>query len=68
MKSQINEVALQGIEFWSNVCEEEISLSVEAEEAREQGRAPENVSRHYARGMSGFGGLSCNLQLDKNYT
>uniref|UniRef100_A0A915Q5Z0 Importin N-terminal domain-containing protein n=1 Tax=Setaria digitata TaxID=48799 RepID=A0A915Q5Z0_9BILA len=50
MKSQINEVALQGIEFWSNVCEEEISLSVEAEEAREQGRAPENVSRHYARG------------------
>lgn len=52
MKSQINEVALQGIEFWSNVCEEEISLSVEAEEAREQGRAPENVSRHYARGMS----------------
>lgn len=52
MKSQINEVALQGIEFWSNVCEEEISLSVEAEEAREQGRAPESVSRHYARGMS----------------
>ncbi|VDN00908.1 unnamed protein product [Thelazia callipaeda] len=50
MKSHIDEVALQGIEFWSNVCEEEISLSVEADEAREQGRAPENVSRHYARG------------------
>lgn len=50
MGSNCADVALQGIEFWSNVCEEEISLCVEAEEAQEQGRAPENVSRHYARG------------------
>lgn len=54
MKSEIDEVALQGIEFWSNVCEEEISLCVEAEEAQEQGRVPENVSRHYARGWFAF--------------
>ena len=50
MKTDIDEVALQGIEFWSNVCEEEIALAVEAEEAQEQGRTPENISRHYAKG------------------
>lgn len=44
------EVALQGIEFWSNVCEEELNLAVEMEEAQEQGRAPIHVSKHYARG------------------
>ena len=32
MKSPTDEVALQGIEFWSNVCEEEIALTVEYEE------------------------------------
>lgn len=32
MKSDIDEVALQGIEFWSNVCEEEVDLSIEASE------------------------------------
>ncbi|VDM39749.1 unnamed protein product [Toxocara canis] len=50
MKMQIDDVALQGIEFWSNVCEEEIALCVEAEEAQEQGRTPEQVSKHYAKG------------------
>lgn len=51
MKMQIDDVALQGIEFWSNVCEEEIALCVEAEEAQEQGRTPEQVSKHYAKGL-----------------
>lgn len=32
MKGQEDEVALQGIEFWSNVCEEELGLALEAEE------------------------------------
>jgi importin subunit beta-1 len=32
MKTPIDDIALQGIEFWSNVCEEEIALTVEAEE------------------------------------
>ena len=32
MKSDIDEVALQGIEFWSNVCDEEIDLDIEASE------------------------------------
>lgn len=32
MKSEIDEVALQGIEFWSNVCDEEVDLDIEATE------------------------------------
>lgn len=32
MKSDIDEVALQGIEFWSNVCDEEMDLAIEASE------------------------------------
>jgi len=50
MKSDIDEVALQGIEFWSNVCDEEVDLVIEASEAQEQGRPPERTSRFYARG------------------
>ena len=34
MKSDIDEVALQGIEFWSNVCDEEMDLAIEASEVR----------------------------------
>ena len=30
MKSEIDEVQLQGIEFWSNVCDEEVDLAIEA--------------------------------------
>uniref|UniRef100_A0A914D9W3 Importin N-terminal domain-containing protein n=1 Tax=Acrobeloides nanus TaxID=290746 RepID=A0A914D9W3_9BILA len=50
MKNETDEIALQGIEFWSNVCEEELNLAAEAEEAQEQGIAPQHVSRHYAKG------------------
>ncbi|KAI6178497.1 Importin N-terminal domain-containing protein [Aphelenchoides besseyi] len=50
MKSQIDEIELQGIEFWSNICEEETGLAIEAQEAVEEGRAPNQVSRHYAMG------------------
>lgn len=45
MKSSVDEIALQGIEFWSTVCDEEVDLSIEAQEAREQGRPPEQVSK-----------------------
>lgn len=37
MKSENDEVALQGIEFWSNVSDEEVDLSIEESEAREAG-------------------------------
>ena len=32
MKSQADEIALQGIEFWSTVCDEEQDLAIEAAE------------------------------------
>ena len=32
MKSSIDEVALQGVEFWSTVCDEEVDLAIEAAE------------------------------------
>jgi len=45
MKSENDEVALQGIEFWSNV-----DLAIEASEATEMGRPPQRTSRFYAKG------------------
>ncbi|XP_034178475.1 importin subunit beta Fs(2)Ket isoform X3 [Osmia lignaria lignaria] len=54
MKSDIDEVALQGIEFWSNVSEEEVDLSMEEGEASDGGRPPVKVSRHYAKGALQF--------------
>lgn len=50
MKSEVDEVILQGIEFWSNVCDEEVDLSIEASEAIEQGRPPTRTSKFYAKG------------------
>nr|CAB3260072.1 importin subunit beta-1-like [Phallusia mammillata] len=50
MKSSQDEVCLQGIEFWSSVCEEEMDLSIELNEAAEAGRPPENISKFYAKG------------------
>lgn len=32
MKSDVDDVALQGIEFWSTVCDEETDLVIEAAE------------------------------------
>lgn len=51
MKSQDEQVAMQGIEFWSNVCDEEIQLADELEQAEIDGaRTPLRYSRHYAKG------------------
>lgn len=54
MKSDNDQISLQGIEFWSNVSEEEIDLSIENQEAQETGRPPTRVSKHYARGALQF--------------
>jgi hypothetical protein len=35
MKSSHDEIALQGIEFWSNVCDEEYELQLLQQEVRE---------------------------------
>lgn len=40
MKSENDAVALQGIEFWSNVSDEEVDLAIEETEAAEAGRPP----------------------------
>ena len=50
MKSETDEVALQGIEFWSTVCDEEADLAIEAVEASESGCPPEQTSRFYVKG------------------
>ena len=50
MKSDVDEVALQGIEFWSNVSDEEVDLAIEDTEAAEAGRPPQRTSRFYAKG------------------
>jgi len=50
MKSGVDDIALQGIEFWSTVCDEEVDLAIELSEAAEAGRPPERTSRFYAKG------------------
>ncbi|XP_067001401.1 importin subunit beta-1 isoform X2 [Anabrus simplex] len=54
MKSDIDEVALQGIEFWSNVSDEEVDLAIEDSEAAEAGRPPQRTSQFYAKGALQF--------------
>ncbi|KAF6036886.1 KPNB1 [Bugula neritina] len=54
MKSEHDEIALQGIEFWSTVCDEEVDLGIELQEAQETGRAPERTSCHYAKGALAY--------------
>uniref|UniRef100_A0A2K5EPV1 Importin subunit beta-1 n=1 Tax=Aotus nancymaae TaxID=37293 RepID=A0A2K5EPV1_AOTNA len=50
MKSDTDEVALQGIAFRSNVCDKEMDLAIEASEAAEQGWPPEHTRKFYAKG------------------
>ena len=50
MKSSIDDVALQGIEFWSTVCDEEVDLAIEAAEAEDSGHPPAQTSRFYVKG------------------
>lgn len=47
IKSDIEPVALQGIEFWSTIAEEEIALMDEAEASREMGVTAERTSQNF---------------------
>ncbi|KAJ7222479.1 armadillo-type protein [Mycena pura] len=49
MKHADERVALQAVEFWSTVCEEEVDLAMEAQEAHEYGEPPETESKHFAK-------------------
>eukprot|EP00051_Salpingoeca_urceolata_P028386 m.486569 g.486569 ORF g.486569 m.486569 type:complete len:883 (+) comp24499_c0_seq1:219-2867(+) len=48
MESGTPEVVLQGIEFWSNVCDEEIELEIQLEECAPN--PPPMASQHYMQG------------------
>ncbi|XP_065202089.1 importin subunit beta-1 isoform X2 [Planococcus citri] len=50
MRSDVDEISLQGIEFWSNVSDEEVDLAIEGSEAAELGEPPQRTSRFYAKG------------------
>jgi importin subunit beta-1 len=49
MKHPEEPVALQAIEFWSTVCEEEIEIGIESQEALAYGEEPAIVSKHFAK-------------------
>ncbi|EJD04944.1 ARM repeat-containing protein [Fomitiporia mediterranea MF3/22] len=49
MKHPEDNIALQAVEFWSTVCEEEIELAIEAAEAAEYGEPPETESKNFAK-------------------
>ncbi|VDN09518.1 unnamed protein product [Dibothriocephalus latus] len=54
MKSDIPEVSLQGIEFWSTVSDEELELAIEASECFDKGQPPPVSSKFYAKGALQF--------------
>lgn len=50
IKKDQEPVAQQAVEFWSTVCDEEIYLAEELEEAEEMKVAPSQLSQHFIRG------------------
>lgn len=50
IKGGTDAVALQAVEFWSTVCDEEIALHEEAEDARDSGESPDLTSHDFVKG------------------
>ncbi|KAG0197142.1 karyopherin beta [Mortierella sp. GBA30] len=49
MKNENDRVALQAVEFWSTVCEEEIDLESIRLEAQDEGREPDQANYNFAK-------------------
>lgn len=47
IRNDIEPVAMQAIEFWSTVAEEEVAIMYETESARESGKTPDRESKHF---------------------
>ena len=45
MKSEQDEISLQGIEFWSSVCDEEMDLAIEAAEVFKCSIIPTSIAK-----------------------
>mmetsp|Transcript_16497 Transcript_16497/g.27260 ORF Transcript_16497/g.27260 Transcript_16497/m.27260 type:complete len:855 (+) Transcript_16497:110-2674(+) len=50
IKQDDEQVAQQGVEFWSTICDEEIDLQSEAEEAMDNNETPERSSKQFIKG------------------
>lgn len=50
IKKDDEKVALQGVEFWSTICDEEVYLMEEAEDAILNKTQPERLSQNFIRG------------------
>lgn len=49
MKNSNSDVATQAVEFWSSVCEEELDITAEIQEAIEMGEQPERENFNFAK-------------------
>ncbi|KAJ2583143.1 karyopherin Kap95, partial [Coemansia sp. RSA 1836] len=54
MKHAEDKIVLQAIEFWSTLCDEEIELHLEMEDAREFERQPDRQSFNFAKSSLGL--------------
>ncbi|KAJ1639173.1 armadillo-type protein [Pavlovales sp. CCMP2436] len=50
IKNGTDQVAQQAVEFWSTICDEEIEIHLEMEEARGTGESPDQVSQDFVKG------------------
>ena len=49
MKNANSDVATQAVEFWSSVCEEELDITAEVQEAMEMGEQPDRENFNFAK-------------------
>lgn len=47
IRNDVESVAMQAIEFWSTVAEEEVTINYDIESAREQGKIPDKTSKNF---------------------